>query len=87
MLRSMPRWACACCGYLTLSEDPAVGTYEICPVCFWEQDSVQEADPDYRGGANAPSLNDARANYARIGASQSRLLPHVRAPLPDELPS
>lgn len=30
---------CPCCGFLTLDER---GTFEICPVCFWEDDG-QEA--------------------------------------------
>ena len=28
---------CPCCGYKTLSES-ASGTYEICEICFWEDD-------------------------------------------------
>ena len=40
------------------------GTYEICPVCGWEDDPVQGADPDYAGGANAWSLKDAQAVWA-----------------------
>ncbi|HEY5317723.1 MAG TPA: CPCC family cysteine-rich protein, partial [Solirubrobacteraceae bacterium] len=30
-----PRFTCPCCGFLTLP-DPERGSYEICPVCFWE---------------------------------------------------
>ena len=29
------KYKCFCCGYLTL---PARGEFEICPVCFWEDD-------------------------------------------------
>ena len=32
----------------------------VCDICGWEQDPVQESDPDYRGGANKMSLNEAR---------------------------
>ena len=39
---------CACCGYQTIE---AKGDYEICPICFWEDDPVQEADPWFEGGA------------------------------------
>jgi len=28
-------YSCPCCGYLTL---PERGAYDICPVCFWEDD-------------------------------------------------
>jgi hypothetical protein len=76
---------CPCCGFLTLSEQPP-GTFSICPVCSWEDDNVQYADPAYEGGANGLSLNQARANFrdfgARCGADRSR----VRAPRPDETP-
>jgi anaerobic ribonucleoside-triphosphate reductase len=41
-----------------------VGSYEICPVCNWEDDPVQEEDPSYGGGANVMSLNEARKAYA-----------------------
>ncbi len=83
--RSANRYPCPCCGYLTLDQ-PASGTYDICPVCFWEDDAVQNEDPDFDGGANKPSLNQARANFARFGAVEQRLTQHVRPPLPDELP-
>lgn len=33
---------------------------DVCEVCDWEDDPVQFYDPDYRGGANAMSLNEAR---------------------------
>lgn len=51
---------CPCCGHLTLS---AVGCYEICEVCGWEDDPVQSADIEYRGGANSESLQEARARW------------------------
>ena len=75
---------CPCCGYLTL-EDPKNGSYEICPVCFWENDAVQNDDPSFAGGANEPSLTQARANYRRFGAVEERLILHVRAARPDEI--
>ncbi|WP_458136152.1 CPCC family cysteine-rich protein [Komagataeibacter sp. NFXK3] len=48
---------CPCCKSLEIS---AYEGYEICPVCHWEDDPVQSADPDYSGGANKLSLNQAR---------------------------
>lgn len=50
---------CPCCGYKTL-DAPARGTYEICPLCYWEDDPVQHQDPDYAGGANELSLREAQ---------------------------
>jgi len=31
----MKKYKCLCCGYRTLDER---GEYDICPVCFWEDD-------------------------------------------------
>jgi cysteine-rich CPCC protein len=70
-------YACACCGYPTLTEKPPA-TYEICPVCFWEDDSVR--DPALAGGANGVSLNDARANFGAFGACDERCRASVRPP-------
>jgi Cysteine-rich CPCC len=60
------RFPCPCCDSLTLSEPPS-GSFEICPVCRWEDDGLQFRDMDYRGGANRPSLREARANYRLHG--------------------
>ncbi|WP_433610341.1 CPCC family cysteine-rich protein [Dactylosporangium sp. CA-139114] len=78
-------YACPCCGYLTLDER---GGYEICPVCFWEDDGQDTHDADQiRGGPNRGlSLTAARRNFVEIGASEARRLPHVRPPLADEHP-
>lgn len=54
--------------------------YDICPVCFWEKDKVQERDPDYADGANSVSLNEARKNYAEFGACEKRFIEKVRKP-------
>jgi hypothetical protein len=67
---------CACCGHITLEESP--GNYEICPVCFWEDDGVQLRYPTLSGGANEPSLIEAQANYRAFGASEERFIRNVR---------
>ena len=41
-------YTCPCCGYKTL-EECSPGTFEICPICFWEDDNVQFEDPLYEG--------------------------------------
>jgi hypothetical protein len=71
---------------LTLPEQPA-GTYEICEVCFWEDDGVQFDDPDYEGGANKVSLRQARENFREFGVSELRFKANVRPPRLDEKPS
>ncbi len=72
---------CPCCGYETLPERNA---YEICPVCYWEDDPVQRRDISYSGGANAISLVEGQQNYQRYGASKEHLLVYVRKPHPHE---
>jgi len=80
-----PSYPCECCGFLTLA-DPATNSYEICPVCFWEDDPVQSEDLSFAGGANAISLSDARQNYVRFGACESRFADRVRSAGIDEVP-
>ena len=72
---------CACCGNLTILEE-----YDICPVCNWEADDVQERDPTFWGGANHMSLIDARNTFRAIGAKSVKQLSRVRPPLPHEVP-
>lgn len=48
-------YPCPCCSYLTLSMPPP-GTFEICPVCNWEDDNIQFNNWDFEGGANEVSL-------------------------------
>jgi hypothetical protein len=76
------RYTCACCGHITLEDSP--GSFDICKVCFWEDDPVQLLDPWYGGGANGPSLVEAQENFRLHGASEQRFLPHVRKPSPEE---
>jgi hypothetical protein len=62
------------------------GLFVICAVCFWEDDDVQLENPDFAGGANRPSLNQARESYRTLGAKDEQARPHVRLPREDELP-
>ena len=70
--------ACPCCGHLVFLEDPP--SWEICRICFWEDDPVQAADPWFVGGANGPCLAEAQRNYAELGAMERRFIANVRAP-------
>jgi hypothetical protein len=78
--------ACPCCGYLTLGER---GGFEICDVCFWEDDGQDEHDADVvRGGPNGRlSLSDARRNFDRLGACEERHVYNVRPPEANEIPA
>jgi hypothetical protein len=75
---------CPCCRHKTLGER---GAFEICPVCFWEDDGQDDEDADtVRGDPNSDlSLTQGRANFQLFGASREQDLPHIRAPLPHEL--
>lgn len=51
---------CPCCGEGLVE---ANHEFDICDVCGWEDDDYQFNNPDYRGGANRMSLNEARRAY------------------------
>jgi len=78
------KYPCPCCGYLALDDEP--GSFEICPVCYWEDDNIQRNNPIYKGGANDISLNEARENYKKIGAISEEYSDSVRPPLNEEKP-
>lgn len=80
-----PGFPCACCGFLTLSDD-SHETFEICPVCNWEDDDAQFNNPTLRGGANQENLIEARNNFKAYGAAAPRFKKEVRPPLPNEIP-
>ncbi|MEB9974689.1 CPCC family cysteine-rich protein [Bacillus cereus] len=67
------KYTCPCCGYKTLEEEPP-GTFDICNICFWEDDNVQFDDPDYEGGANEYSLRQYQKAF---------LMRHVNQKLTD----
>lgn len=76
-------YRCPCCTFKTLY---GRGHYEICPVCFWEDDGQDDHDAgEVRGGPNGTlSLTEARANFRNFGACETRVLNMVRRPLQDE---
>lgn len=61
--------ACPCCGYATLD---ARGEYDICTVCWWEDDGQDNDNANVvRGGPNSNlSLTRARINFLTTGISQ-----------------
>jgi hypothetical protein len=62
---------CACCGRRTLGE---LSAYDICTVCWWEDDGQDNDRADVvMGGPNALlSLTQARVNYLRHGISDGK---------------
>ena len=60
-LKEINKIACPCCGKTNVAE------YEICEVCNWENDPIQNEKPDLRGGANKLSLNEAAQAFKAKG--------------------
>jgi hypothetical protein len=80
------RFACPCCGFSTLVVTGGTAEHEICQVCFWQHDHVDEARPDESPlGPNRVPLNSARLNYASVGACEPKWVDNVRPPRPDEI--
>lgn len=68
----LPAWLpCPVCAHRTFE---VVGDWDVCPVCGWNSDPVQETMPDDPTGANRVSLNQARQNYQSMGAISPDLL-------------
>ena len=66
-------FTCPCCDYLTLS---ARDCYEICPVCFWEDDGTQH--PDGGSMANRLTLGEAQENFLKFGACDERAVAFIK---------
>ncbi|MFI6910042.1 CPCC family cysteine-rich protein [Nonomuraea sp. NPDC050394] len=75
-------YPCPCCGYLVHDQEP--GSYQICPICRWEDDLVQLRWPHYSGGANRQSLVDAQLCYRENGASSPNSISRARPPTESE---
>lgn len=73
----MKKYTCPCCGYKTLEDSHE---YDICPICFWEDDFVQFNAVDFKGGANHVSLRQAQKKFVEFGACEIKMLSHVREP-------
>lgn len=76
-------YCCPCCRFRTLYER---GGFEICPVCYWEDDGQDESDADSRwGGPNGTlSLTEARNNYLQLNACDAQFVGHCREPRAEE---
>ena len=54
---------CPVCGQYVFKSGP--GSYEICPICGWEDDKAQYEDPTLAGGANHLSLKEYKKQYEK----------------------
>jgi Cysteine-rich CPCC len=74
------KFQCPCCFNFTLGE---VAAYDICPVCFWEDDGTTN---EHGFSPNDISLDEGRINFQKYGASTERSIHRVRPSKPDEKP-
>lgn len=74
---------CQVCGFKTLR---GRGNFEVCPVCFWEDEGEVQDPSVSTGGPNGDlSIEKARRNYRQFGAVSKEFVSKVRKPLEDEL--
>jgi len=66
---------CLCCGFNTLPKQPP-GSYEICPICGWEDSHTENAIER----SNDVTLREAQKNYDEIGACEPKWIDTVRRP-------
>jgi hypothetical protein len=77
------RFRCPCCKYKTLSERAG---YDICAVCFWEDDGQDDNEEVHLDdfGVCGPNGNlcfaKARENFEKFGAAEERLAQYTRKP-------
>jgi hypothetical protein len=64
---------CPVCAMPVFAPNDFPGSYCICPKCGWEDDNLQYYDPDYEGGANNVSLNQAKENFKKHGIADPDL--------------
>lgn len=69
--------ACPCCKNLTLQHR---AMYEICPVCWWEDDGQDDPNEIAHASPNRVTLAEAQANYAAFGAKSEAHKHLARAP-------
>jgi len=65
------KYNCPCCGYMTLFEK---GGYEICPVCYWEDESLGEGEVS---GANGMTIVQGRKNFIEFGVCDKEMVSNI----------
>lgn len=69
---------CLCCGYKTLDIDMH---FDICDICFRQDEPICHRDPYFVGGANGDvSLHQAQQNFIDFGACDKESVDSVRKP-------
>ncbi len=75
---------CPCCGYRIFREE-TISTYDICPICFWEDESLVKKSIDEAYGPNHVSLTQAQRNFLDFGAKEKKTEENTREPKEDEI--
>jgi len=57
---------CPCCDFFSLEKR---ASYDICPVCYWEDDGQDLDALDVVSGPNHITLRAGRESFSRCGAS------------------
>ena len=70
------KFVCPCCGYKTFSEE-LNGTYEICEICFWEDDGQDLTELIIHSGPNHITLGEGRMNFLKFGACEEKFVENV----------
>ena len=74
-------YRCPCCHCKT---PHARAGYELCPVCFWEDDLDHDVD-QMRGSPNGTlSLAQGRSNFLKFSAYDPKFSAYTSLPLDDE---
>lgn len=71
-------YKCSTCGYFNPDRQ---GLHEICPVCFWQDDSSSY----HEGGPNGMTMKEAKKNYKKYGAAREEFAKYVRKPYVEEV--
>jgi hypothetical protein len=58
--KSVPPRKCAVCGLHEIAYD-----FDICPICGWQDDLLQNVEPDFTGGANELSLHQYKETWKK----------------------
>lgn len=64
-----PLIECRCCSYKTIEKR---GNYDICKVCNWEDDGLNEIDK--YSGVNRSTLREAKINFIKSGVTSKKYL-------------
>ena len=58
-------YQCPCCDYFTLH---GRGSFDCCPICYWEDDGTDLDRMDEVSTAHHITLRQARRNFEKLGA-------------------